>query len=144
MDKKDIENIVYFIIAIIWFVFSTIKSQKNKAAKQKQIKKKKTPVFEEIILETKTDEQNSATTAKSSDFSTSKRKKLSNISNEIPEEVLAAQQRKIERQKKQKQITKINQAEPEFESTLLDEISNQYNDLQKMVIFTEILQKPNY
>ncbi|MFN4233913.1 MAG: hypothetical protein ACK4IK_03805 [Bacteroidia bacterium] len=144
MDKKDIENIVYFIIAIIWFVFSTIKSQKNKAAKQKQIKKKKTPVFEEIIPETKKDKQNTAASVKSTDFYTSKRKKLGDITNEIPEEVLAAQQRKLERQKKQNQTTKINQGEPEFESTLLGKISNQYNDLQKMVIFTEILQKPKY
>lgn len=144
MDKKDIENIVYFIIAIIWFVFSTIKSQKNKAAKQKQIKKKKTPVFEEIILETKKDEKNSATTLKSSDLNISKRKKSNNLNKDIPEEVLAAQQRKLEREKQQKQTTKINQAEHELESTLLDKISNKYTDLQKMVIFTEILQKPNY
>lgn len=147
MEVIDIKNLFYFIVAIIWFVVSVF--NKNRKSKKEEVKPKKKPIpniFEEVVKEFKKgiEEQVAPETAPLPKVQPIKKTIKKPFKKEIPEEVLAAQKRKVEREMALKNSRNEKFEEPENESTLLDRGYFQHNDLQKMVIFTEIFKRPNF
>ena len=143
MEVNDLKNIFYFIVAILWFVFSIYNKNKKSKKEETQPKKKPIPnIFEEVIKEFKKGIEEQVEPLPKNEPVRKISKKLHK--KEIPEEVLAAQKRKTEREMALKNSRNEKFEEPENEGALLDIGSFQHNDLQKMVIFTEILKRPNY
>lgn len=144
MELTDLKNIFYFIVAILWFVFSTY--NKNRKANKQEVplpKKTKPNIFEEVVKEFKKgfEDQTETVTSKSE-----KIKKVSpkDLKKEIPEEVIAAEKRKQQRETTLKNSINEKNEKPEIKGALLGECCYEYNELQKMVIFTEIFKRPNF
>lgn len=145
MEVNDLKNIFYFIVAILWFVFSIYNKNKKSKKEETQPKKKPIPnIFEEVIKEFKKGIEEQVEPLPKNEPVRKISKKLHKHKKEIPEEVLAAQKRKTEREMALKNSRNEKFEEPENEGTLLDISSFKHNDLQKMVIFTEIFKRPNY
>lgn len=143
MEVNDLKNIFYFIVAILWFVFSIYNKNKKSKKEETQPKKKPIPnIFEEVIKEFKKGIEEQVEPLPKNEPVRKISKKLHE--KEIPEEVLAAQKRKTEREMALKNSRNEKFEEPENEGDLLYIGSFQHNDLQKMVIFTEIFKRPNY
>jgi uncharacterized protein YdiU (UPF0061 family) len=145
MEFNDLKNIFYFIIAILWFVFSIFnKDKKNKKQTQKQPKRIPQPnVFEEVLEDFKKalEEEKVLPKAKTVEM---KKNHPKLYENKIPDEVLAAQKRKEEREKSIKKTVNEKNEVHENNGTLLDIGTFQHDELQKMVIFTEIFKRPNF
>lgn len=147
MEVNDIKNIFFFIIGILWFVFSVYIHNKNKNNKKAKSRPKQKPapnIFEEGVKEFKKGkEEVSPPTEIPTTLPTNKTIKKT-YKNEIPEEFFAAQKRKIQREKAMKASRNEKFKELENERVLLDSFDFQQADLQKMVIFTEIFKRPNF
>jgi hypothetical protein len=147
MEVIDIKNLFYFIVAIIWFVVSIY--NKNRKSKKEEVKPKKKPIpniFEEVVREFKKgiEEQVAPETTPQTKSQAIKKTVKKPLKKEIPEEVLAAQKRKADRELALKNSRNEKFEETENEGALLDRGYFQHDDLQKMVIFTEIFKRPNY
>lgn len=143
MEVNDLKNIFYFIVAILWFVFSIYNKNKKSKKEETQPKKKPIPnIFEEVIKEFKKGIEEQVEPAPKTEPVRKISKK--HHKKEIPEEVLAAQKRKTEREMALKNSRNEKFEESENQGALLDASSFQHNELQKMVIFTEIFKRPNY
>lgn len=147
MEVNDIKNLFYFIIAIIWFVVSIY--NKNQKSKKEEVKPQKKPIpniFEEIVKEFKKEieEQRSPEADPQPKPQALNKTVKKPLKKEIPEEVLAAQKRKVEREMALKNSRNEKFEDPENDDTLLDAGYFQHTDLQKMVIFTEIFNRPNF
>jgi hypothetical protein len=145
MEFNDLKNIFYFIIAILWFVFSIFnKDKKNKKQTQKQPKRIPQPnVFGEVLEDFKKALEEEKVLPKAKTVEMKKNHPIL-YENKIPDEVLAAQKRKEEREKSIKKIINEKNELHENNGTLLDIGSFQHGELQKMVIFTEIFKRPNF
>ncbi len=93
MEVNDLKNIFYFIVAILWFVFSIYNKNKKSKKEETQPKKKPIPnIFEEVIKEFKKGIEEQVEPLPKNEPVRKISKKLHK--KEIPEEVLAAQKRK--------------------------------------------------
>jgi hypothetical protein len=144
MESKDLVNIIYFIIAISWFFISIFyKDKKNK--KQTQTKKQPKPtIFDEVLEDFKKVLEEDSSNLPKTNKEEVKNQQPKLYENDIPEEVLAAQKRIEERKKSIKNIRKDKKEQHEDTGTLLNIGTIQHEDLQKMVIFTEIFKRPNF
>jgi hypothetical protein len=135
---------VYLIGVIIWLAVTFFKKFNPNDKKSENTNKRKTnpvDVFEETIREFK--EQLEIPQKVEVKTKTLKAQKTM-LKNEVPEEVLAAERRKKERLKHQKAKNYFENNDQNNQGALLDSLDFQHSDLQKMVIFTEILKRPQY
>lgn len=144
MEVDEIKNIFYFIIAALWFVFSVYINNKTKKNKSQPKHKPAPNIFEEAVKEFKKAIEEVSNSTQMPETLTAKIATKRIDKNEIPDEVLTAQKRKIQRESALKELRNEKFDEPKNESTLLHSHDFQQTDLQKMVIFTEIFKRPNY
>lgn len=143
MENIHFKNLIYFVVAIIWFLVSLYANKQTKKKIEAKPKKKTKPtLFDEISEEIKKNIE-AEKKAKSIPPQKQRNTELQNTQ-QIPEEVLMAEKRKMEREKTLKNEIDRKQSATQNQRELAESAYFQHEDLQKMVIFTEIFKRPNF
>ncbi|HET6243483.1 MAG: hypothetical protein H0V01_08050 [Bacteroidetes bacterium] len=129
MENIDVKTIIYFVIAIVWFLYSTFRKSQNKAKKQSEaLPPLKNQEIREIVKED----------------SFSERKYLEEIQNA---EIISIRKPKI---KKKVASAKTNQDDYFSDANNRIEDGDKSSDVlagldpRDMVIYSEILKRPIY